>query len=146
VIRRVVVVVVLTVASFTLAACGSISASTAMSNWTKSSSFSSAVAQLTLDARHALSELDVVSATPAQLHTVCAVLDLETLQANSALPTPDDQTTALISKAYTDLGDGANECYVASGSFAKRDRAIAYIRRAGAELSEAQARVEALRG
>ena len=135
---------VLLSASLVLAACGSVSASTAMANWTKSSNLTSNSAQLALDARHVLIALSDVHSTAAQLHTVCAVLDLETLQANSALPTPDTQTTSLLSAAYTDLGDGANECYAAAGSALKRAKAAAFLHRAGAELSEAQARVTAL--
>lgn len=131
-------------ASLALAACGSVSASTALANWVKSSNLTSNSAQLTLDARHVLSALSDVRSTSAQLHTVCAVLDLETLQANSSLPAPDNQTTTLLSAAYTDLGDGANECYIAAGSPIKRTKAAAFLHRAGAELSEAKARVAAL--
>ena len=131
--------------SLALSACGSVSASTALSTWAANSNLSSNSAQLVRDARHALSALGDARSTAAQLHTVCAVLDLETLQANAALPTPDAQTTSLLSAAYTDLGDGANVCYQAAHSSSKRRRAIAYLRRAGAELAEAQARVGTLR-
>ena len=130
--------------SLALAACGSVSASTALANWAKGSNLTHNSAQLALDARHVLSALHDVRSSATQLHTVCAVLDLETLQANSALPTPDAQTTSLLSAAYTDLGDGANECYGAAASVTKRARAAAFLHRAGAELSEAQARVTAL--
>ena len=131
--------------SLALSACGSVSASTALSTWAANSNLSSNSAQLVLDARHALSALGDTRSTAAELHTVCAVLDLETLQANAALPAPDAQTTSLLSAAYTDLGDGANVCYQAAHSSSKRRRAIDYLRRAGAELAEAQARVSALR-
>ena len=134
----------LVAASLTLSACGSVSASTALQNWTRGANLTHNVAQLSLDARHVLSALGDASATAAQLHTVCAVLDLETLQANSALPTPDTQTTTLLSLAYTDLGDGANLCYVAARSSAKRAAAARYLHRAGAEFSEARARLSAL--
>ena len=134
----------LVAASLALAACGSVSPSAALRKWAAGANLTSNSAQLTLDARHVLSALHDVHSTGAQLHTVCAVLDLETLQANSALPTPDAQTTSLLSAAYTDLGDGANECYGARGSVAKRNKAAAFLQRAGAELSEAQARVSTL--
>lgn len=140
------VVALLVGGSLALSACGSVSASTALANWATSSNLTSNSAQLTLDARHVLSALATANTTPAQLHTVCGVLDLETLQANSALPTPDSQTTSLLSAAYTDLGDGANECYVAAASSIKRARAAAYLHRAGSELSEALARVAAVGG
>lgn len=131
-------------ASLALAACGSVSAGTALTEWAKSSNLTINSAQLVLDARKVLVELDDAHSSAAQLHTVCAVLDLEALQANAALPTPDDQTTTLLSGAYTNLGDGANVCYHAAASPARRDRAAAFLRRAGAQLSEAQARVSAL--
>jgi hypothetical protein len=142
--RYAIVPVALASASLALAACGSVSAGAALKSWSTSSNLTTNSAQLVLDARHVLSALDDVHSTPAQLHTVCAVLDLETLQANSALPAPDNQTTTLLSAAYTDLGDGANECYIAGASPLKRAKAAAFLKRGGAELSEAQARVTAL--
>ena len=135
---------VVAASSLALSACGTVSASTALSTWAQNSNLSSNSAQLVLDARHALSALGDTRSTAAELHTVCAVLDLETLQANAALPAPDAQTTSLLSAAYTDLGDGANVCYRAAHSSSKRRRAIDYLRRAGAELAEAQARVGTL--
>lgn len=137
---------VVVLGSLALAACGTVSASTALGRWTRSSDLTGAVSQLTTDARHAVTELDLRSASVKQLHTVCSVLDLETLQANAALPTPDTQTTNLLSGAYTELGSGANECYAAGASAIKRTSAITYLRRGAAELAEAQARVSAVTG
>jgi hypothetical protein len=134
----------LLVAALALSACGTVDPSTALRNWTTSSNLSGAIASLTLDARHVESALRDARSSAAQLHTVCAVLDLETLQANAALPTPDSQTTDLLSAAYTDLGDAANVCYGAAASATKRQRALSYVQRAGAELSEASARVSSL--
>ena len=134
----------LVVASLSLSACGSESANTALKKWTTSANLTANDAQLTLDARHALTALEDTLTTATQLHTVCAVLDYETLQAYASLPSPDNQTTQLLTIAYTDLGDGANECYVAAESAAKRAAAAAYLHRAGAALSEAQARLNAL--
>ncbi len=142
-IRRLGLVVL---ASLALAACGSISASTALSRWSKNSDLPSTISSLTLDARHALTVLERAHSTALQLHTVCAVLDLETVQANAALPTPDTQTTNLLSAGYTDLGSGANECYVSQGSPAKQAKAENYLHHAGSELAEAQARVNAVTG
>lgn len=144
-VARTRITVLLVGASLALSACGTQSAGHALSDWATSSNLSANSAQLVRDARHALSALADPHTTAAQLHTVCAVLDLESLQAYAALPTPDPQTTALLSSAYTDLGDGANECYGAARSTSKRARAATFLRRAGAELSEAHARVNALR-
>ncbi|MBW4030095.1 MAG: hypothetical protein HIU57_05370 [Acidobacteria bacterium] len=142
---RPLVAILLVGSSLALSACGTQSAGTALTNWAKSSNLTTNSAQLVSVARHALLALKDPRTTAAQLHTVCAVLDVEALQAYAALPTPDAQTTQLLTAVYTDLGDGANECYLAAHSTSKRDRASAYLRRAGAELSEAQARVSALR-
>ena len=136
--------VAITVASLALGACGTQSATSALTDWTTSSNLAGALSQLTLDARHVLSALEDPASSGVQLHTVCAVLYLETLQANSSLPTPDAQTTALLSGAYTDLGAAANQCYVAGASPSKRRRAMGYLHAAGAKLSEAQARVSAV--
>ncbi|HEY5120978.1 MAG TPA: hypothetical protein VII84_05340, partial [Acidimicrobiales bacterium] len=143
--RRVTLVTLtsLVAASLSLSACGSVSASTALANWATSANLKNNIAQLSADARHVLTTLADTRATAGQLHTVCAVLDLETLQANAALPTPDSQMTQLLSDAYTSLGDGANECYVAAHSSAKRAAAAAYLHRAGAAFSEVQARLSA---
>jgi type II secretory pathway component PulJ len=132
------------VASLSLSACGAVSASTALKDWTTSANLTRNDAQLSSDARHVLVALKDAHTTAAQLHTVCAVLDYETLQAYASLPSPDDQTTQLLTTAYTDLGDGANECYGAAHSSAKLVRAAAYLHRAGAAFSEVQARLSVL--
>jgi type II secretory pathway component PulJ len=132
------------VASLSLSACGSVSASTALKNWTTSANLTRNDAQLSADARHVLTALKDTRTSAVQLHTVCAVLDYETLQAYASLPSPDDQTTQLLTSAYTNLGDGANECYGAANSSAKRVTAAAYLHRAGAAFSEVQARLSAL--
>lgn len=134
----------LVVASLSLSACGSVSASTALKKWVSSANLTLNDAQLISDARHALTALQDTHSTAAQLHTVCAVLDYETLQAYASMPSPDNQTTQLLTAAYTDLGDGANECYVAANSSAKRAAAAAYLHRAGAAFSEVRARLSAL--
>lgn len=134
----------LVVTSLSLTACGSVSASTALKKWVTSANLTRNNAQLTADARHALSALQDLHTTSAQLHTVCAVLDYETLQAYASLPSPDDQVTHLLTAAYTDLGDGANECYVAAHSSVKRAAAAAYLHQAGAAFSEVQARLSTL--
>lgn len=143
-LRQIFAVVWVGTATLTLAACGSLSPSAALGNWAKSADLAANSARLGIDARHVLVVLSHAHSTSAQLHTVCAVLDLETLQANSALPTPDAQTTNLLSAAYTELGDGANVCYHARGSVLKRGQATNFLHRAGAKLSEAMARVSAL--
>lgn len=117
-----------------------------MGNWAKSANLTKNDAQLISDARNAIKWLEDPRASAKQLHTVCGAFDFDTVSAYQSLPTPDAQVTDLLTAAYTDLGDGANVCYRADSSLAQRRRAEAYIRRAGAELSEAQARVDAVVG
>lgn len=131
----------LLVAGLLVSACGTVSAASALRSWVSQSSFHSAIASLRSDAVHSAKVLRDAGASTNQLHTVCAVLDFETLQANAALPTPDDQATALLAKAYNNFGAGANECFHAANSANRRARAIASLEVAVSALSEATARV-----
>jgi hypothetical protein len=76
------------------------------------------------------------------LHTVCGVLLVDIESANASLPTPDRQTTTLLSSAYTNLGAAANECYNAGPSPAKRLVALSSMAKGLAALSEATARID----
>jgi hypothetical protein len=124
-----------------LSACGSISASQAMSSWVAQSGYVANAKSLANDAKHSALALRDPSTSNASLHTVCAVLDLETEQANAALPTPDSQATNLLSKALNTLGAAAVECYGASSSAAKRARALRSLSSGAGYLAEASARV-----
>jgi uncharacterized protein YceK len=132
---------VLLIAGLLLSACGSVSVATAMSKWVSQSDYVANNHTILNDARHSANALRHAAMTDLDLHTVCAVLYLETEQANSALPTPDHQTTILLGQAYNNLGAGANVCYDAANSTAKRARALRYLTLGVAQLSEASARV-----
>jgi hypothetical protein len=134
----------LLLAGLLLSACGSISASTAMTKWVSESSYAANNHTLLNDARHSANALRNAAMTNLDLHTVCAVLYLETDQANSALPTPDRQTTSLLGKAYNNLGAGANVCYDAANSVTQRSRALAYLTKGVAQLSEASALITSI--
>jgi hypothetical protein len=112
-----------------------------MTNWATQNGYVANTKTLTTDAKHAALALRDPSTSSASLHTVCAVLDLETEQENAALPTPDNQSTNLISKALDDLGAGAVECYGASSNVAKRAKALASLSSGVGYLAEASARV-----
>jgi len=140
VIRR---LTALLVAGLLISACGTVSAASALRSWVRQSSLHTAVATLRADAVHAATALRDASASAKQLHTVCAVLDFETLQANAALPTPDDQATALLARAYNNFGAAANECYHAAASAHRRVTAIASLEMGAGALSEATARISA---
>jgi phosphoketolase len=135
VIRR---LIALLVSGLVLGACGSISASTAMTNWVSQSGYVATAKAVFVDAEHAALELKNPSSTTAQLHTVCGVLLYEVQQANASLPTPDDQASNLLSNAYGDLGAGANQCYRD-----QRIRAHETLAKGAALLSEASARIGA---
>ncbi|MCU1363766.1 MAG: hypothetical protein JWM55_1594 [Acidimicrobiaceae bacterium] len=132
---------VLLLAGLVLSACGTVSIESAMSKWVRQSSYVANNRTLLNDARHSANALRHHSTTDLDLHTVCAVLYLETEQANSALPSPDHQTTAILAKAYNNLGAGANVCYDAAHHAVQRARSLRYLTLGVAQLSEASARV-----
>lgn len=135
--------VALTLAAVTLSACGTISTAAATRDWANQSHFNSNSVTLLTDVRHAATTLNNASSTVADLHTVCAVLLVDTQAANASLPTPDDQTTQLLGAAYTALGAGANRCYKAT-SEAQRQLALRSLRQGLASLSEGTARLRSL--
>lgn len=131
----------LLVGGLLLSACGSISATSALTSWVVQSSFHSSAKTLASDARHSATVLKSPTSSNADLHTVCGVLLVDTESANASLPTPDTRATNLLSRAYTNLGAGANECYVASTSVPARTKALQSLTSGLADLSEATARI-----
>lgn len=129
------------VAGLLLSACGSISASKAMNTWVAQTGYLKNMKQLVEVASHADTALKDSGVSTNGLHTVCGVLEQETEQVNSSLPTPDIPTTNLIAKAYNTLGKGASLCYDAGASPVKRARAAAVLVKAVGLLAEATARV-----
>ena len=132
----------LVVAGLLLSACGTVSTVSAMRTWVNQSSFHSSLTTLTTDVRHSASALRDVTMTSASLHTVCGVLLVDTESANASLPTPDDQSTALLSKAYTNIGAGANQCYKAGASATARAVALVSLAKGLGALAEARVRVD----
>ena len=66
--------------------------------------------------------------------------------ANAALPTPDNQSTQLLSKAYTDIDSGAKLCFDAGTNSLQRQRALNYLSKGLAYLSEGTLRVGVAEG
>ncbi len=132
----------LLLAGLILSACGAESSVTAMRTWVTQSSFRSSLVVLSSDAHNSAKALEIASMSSANLHTVCAVLLVDTESANASLPTPDGQSTTLLSSAYTNLGAAANECYNAAASPAKRAQALFSMSKGLAALSEAAARID----
>jgi hypothetical protein len=112
-----------------------------MKSWVKNSAYVANNATLISDAKHSATVLDNIRLPASELHTVCAVMFTESLQANSALPSPDDLANRLLAKAYGNLGAGANVCYAAGASTTKRRRALGYLSKGVGQLAEASARI-----
>lgn len=124
-----------------LAACGTITPAKAMQSWVTQSNFETNVKLVLSDARHSVTALTDPSTGANDLHTVCAVLYLQDQELNASLPTPDDQASSLLARAYGDVGAGANECYEVRASQSVRARAVANIQKGVAFLSEGTARI-----
>jgi hypothetical protein len=137
--------VALLVAGVLLSACGTTSPSNAMKKWISQSAYRANLSTITGDVRKAAKELHKSDATSNDLHTICAVVILDANQANASLPTPDSQATALLAKAYDDIGAGGNKCYVAVSAGA-RTSALTWLSRGMAALSEGTARVNVAAG
>ena len=135
---------VLLAAGLTLAACGAtVSSASALRDWVSQSGYHNTSLAIVADARHAVRALENPSTSPKMLHLVCGVLLYDTESANASLPTPDQQATTLLSRAYTDLGAGAHQCYDAGADHARRSAALGSLRAGGAAIAEATARIAA---
>ncbi len=139
-------VVVVALAALLLAACGSISNTKKVTTWVEQSSFTSSKTTLLNDAKNASNALSNLSLSANSLHTVCGVLLVNAEAANSALPTPDQQATSLLSKAYNAMGDGANTCYKADSNTAVRSRAKAYLQQGATDLALGAVRLRVAEG
>lgn len=127
-----------------LGACATTqSPASALRGWVHQSNFAAGVATLRHDAAHAASALRDASAGPNDLHTVCGVMSVDASSANASLPTPDEQATALLGRAYGLVGAAASRCYDAGDSAARRARALATLQSGLGVLAEATARVTA---
>jgi hypothetical protein len=115
--------------------------STAMKSWTRESTYSANNKTLVVDVQHSATALRIANEGNNDLHTVCGVLLYESEEANAALPTPDDLVNTLLSKAYGNLGAGANVCYKSGTDPAKRARALNFLSKGVGQLAEASARI-----
>ena len=144
--RRAGAVLVAVVVAVALSGCGTQSPQQAMRQWLSQSRFATNELQLRSDAHHAASALRRPAESVAQLHTVCAVLLVETEAANASLPTPDAQLTTILAGAFNALGDGANECYRAGANQAKRVKAIHFLEVGVGGLAEGLSRAVVVAG
>lgn len=139
-------VLALFVAGLLLSACGTTDPTAAMQKWVSQSAYRANLPTISGDVRRAAAELRTAGASSADLHTICGVLFVDAQQANSSLPTPDDQATALLATAYDDIGAGANKCYAAHANARARATALSLLSRGMAALSEGTARVNVAAG
>jgi len=98
-----------------LAGCSSPSANTSqlVSSWASATSLSSGITQIRADAANVVK----VEATrnPGAIRTNCAVLDLDTEDANQNLPAPVHQLTVDLTDAYTAEIQAAQDCFHGAG-------------------------------
>lgn len=124
-----------------LCACGTVTASTAMSGWVKQSGFKSNAESLFHDVKNSAKDLHNVGLSSNDLHTFCNVLFVDDGSMQSSLPTPDRQATNLLNQAYRDFATAAVECYSAIAVPGDRAKSLANLSRGAAVFAEARARV-----
>ncbi len=102
-------------ASAAVASCGTQSTSTAqrVESWVGSSSLSAEIAQIRTDAAN-VAKVERIG-SPGAIRTNCAVLDLDTENANQSLPSPDQQLTGELSDAYAAEIQAAQDCFHGAG-------------------------------
>lgn len=98
------------------------------------------------DVKSTQSALNSASTPAIDFHTVCSVLDDDTRAANSSLPTPDSQATALLGTAYDTIGNGANACYFAAGEATMRASALRFLATGLEQLNAATLRLQVASG
>lgn len=84
-----------------------------VTSWVGSSGLDADIAQIRTDASN-VAKIEKVG-SPGAIRTNCAVLDLDTENANQNLPSPDQQLTTDLSDAYTAEIQAAQDCYHGAG-------------------------------
>jgi hypothetical protein len=109
--------VLITGCALTLTSCAGAdqegSAAHRMSVWTSGTTLGADIGTLIAD--NARIPKDVPNGTGA-VHAACATMLNDAEMANTNLPSPDPDVTALLTKAYNDEGTAANECYSAGAT------------------------------
>jgi hypothetical protein len=120
------------------------SAAHRMSVWVSGTSLGESIATLIAD--NARVPKDVANGTGA-VHAACATILNDAQMANSTLPSPDPDVTALLTKAYGLEGTAANQCFSAG---ATNKKLLAEARRNGVKAEalyqEALQRIRAVDG
>ena len=112
--------------------------------WRQQASFDANTATLRADAHRVRLQLDQMAPNVLNLHTVCGVFLNDLAAANSSLPTPDSTASALLARAYGDLGAAGTLCYHDPATPAKRARALRWLVRGANELLLGATRLRAV--
>lgn len=130
---------VVVVAGAVLAACGSPAPLAAqVRTWAASAGFASSTSELDGDLGRLV---HLPQDSPGARRTACDVLVTDSLTANEQLPTPDDQLTNLLSKAYGAAATAGRDCFAGGTRVALAAPEALTARTA---LIEAQARYDSL--
>jgi hypothetical protein len=102
-------------ATVLLAACGGQSTTTAerVESWVGSSSLIAGITQIRTDAAN-VAKVEGIG-NPGAIRTNCAVLDLDTENANQNLPSPAQQLTTELSDGYAAEIQAAQDCFHGAG-------------------------------
>jgi hypothetical protein len=121
-------IVLLAISGLLLSGCGTTTTKALTIKWMNEADQDKAYHSLHADISKTVKYLRAASATQADLHTLCTVLNLEIHAANDHLPTPDTQATDLLAKGYDTLATATTQCDVAGASPQKRALATASFR------------------
>ncbi len=130
-----------------LASCGGRTPTAAqrVSSWVSSSTLSADIAQIRTDAAN-VAKVEAIG-NPGAIRTNCAVLDLDTENANQNLPSPDQELTEELSNGYTAEIQAAQDCYHGAGkSKTLISRGMIAQSAADADIDQALALVKQLTG
>jgi hypothetical protein len=84
-----------------------------VTSWVSSTALDADIAQIRTDAAN-VAKVEKIG-SPAAIRTNCAVLDLDTENANQNLPSPDQGLTSDLTDAYTAEIQAAQDCYHGAG-------------------------------
>jgi hypothetical protein len=131
-----------------LSACSAGSTTSAkLSNWIGATGLGSDVSQIRTDAANVAKVESIKNALAGAIRANCAVLDIDTENANQNLPAPDAEVTQDLSDAYGAEIQAAQDCYHGAGkSQALIDRGKVAQTAANADLTQALALVDQLTG
>jgi hypothetical protein len=99
-----------------IAACSSSPPSTGsrVETWVGTSGLTADITQIQTDAAN-VNKVERIGGTPGAIRTNCAVLDLDTENANQNLPSPDVELTTDLADAYAAEIQAAQDCYHGAG-------------------------------